>query len=83
MAGWESCRHSARHRLGIAFARPVLVESVELDTYMHCLNAFKCVAILGFNNTESNFNLISIMMYSEIERRGDCKVVAELGAGDA
>jgi allantoicase len=54
MAGWESCRHSCRHRLGIAFSEPLDIEQVnviEVDTYMHCLNPFRAFCILAYTGT--------------------------------
>lgn len=49
MAGWESCRHSCRHRLGIRFESPLTapIEQVEVDTYLHCLNPFRYLCILA------------------------------------
>lgn len=49
MAGWESCRHSARHRLGLQLAKAGHVKRLEIDTYMHCLNSFRFMAVFGFN----------------------------------
>ena len=49
MAGWESCRHSARHRLGLHLAKPGQVKRLEIDTYMHCLNPFRFIAVLALN----------------------------------
>lgn len=51
MAGWESCRHSARHRLGIALAHPSVVRRLEIDTYLHCLNPFRFMSVLACNST--------------------------------
>jgi len=50
MAGWESCRHSARHRLGLEFAQPVAPKKIVVDTYMHCLNPFRFMAALACNS---------------------------------
>lgn len=51
MAGWESCRHSARQRLGIRLPARSVVHRIEVDTYMHCLNAFKAMYIFGADLT--------------------------------
>jgi len=47
MAGWETCRHSYSHILGITLGRRCQPSSIQIDTYMHLLNAFKVVGILG------------------------------------
>lgn len=47
MAGWESCRHSARHRLGIRLNGPARITRLDVDTFMHCLNSFQFIAILA------------------------------------
>lgn len=52
MAGWESCRHSARHALGIDLGKSSHLMRIEIDTYMHRLNAFKYVAVLGTTSEE-------------------------------
>lgn len=55
MAGWETCRHSYRQRLGVAL--PQLLPSspclIEVDTYMHCLNAFKAIQVLSCNRPDA------------------------------
>lgn len=47
MAGWESCRHSGRHQIGIKLGHPGNIARFEIDTYMHCLNNFPYMSILG------------------------------------
>eukprot|EP01127_Copromyxa_protea_P010947 TRINITY_DN271_c0_g2_i1.p1 TRINITY_DN271_c0_g2~~TRINITY_DN271_c0_g2_i1.p1 ORF type:complete len:348 (-),score=49.32 TRINITY_DN271_c0_g2_i1:191-1234(-) len=51
MAGWETCRHSFRQRLGFALPQETsrAPTKIEIDTYMHCLNPFKAVTILTCN----------------------------------
>ena len=49
MAGWESCRHSLRHRFGFKLKQECSrISHVEIDTYMHSLNAFKYVSVFAY-----------------------------------
>lgn len=54
MAGWESCRHSARHRLCLKLHQPCIIRRLEIDTYMHCLNPFRYLSVLAFSATGSD-----------------------------
>lgn len=54
MAGWESCRHSARHRLGIDLKSACHITKIEIDTYLHRLNSFKFICILGYFGIEDH-----------------------------
>lgn len=49
MAGWESCRHSGVHYLIVRMPDQSCVHRIEVDTYMHVLNPFRYVCVLGAN----------------------------------
>jgi len=52
MAGWETCRHSYRQRVGITLAQKCIPDLFEVDTYLHYINNEEWVTILGCCNTE-------------------------------
>lgn len=58
MAGWESCRHSSRHRLGIRLPRRSVIKTIELDTYLHCLNPFRYAAVLATSSVANEEELL-------------------------
>jgi len=55
MAGWETRRHSYFQFLGISLPEAVGPASkIIIDTYLHCLNAFKAVTIVACNCPEAS-----------------------------
>ena len=56
MAGWETCRHSFVHRMGLVLRKPAALGRLEVDTYMHRCNPFRYVAVLGLDNSAGNLS---------------------------
>jgi len=83
MAGWESCRHSARHRLGLVLSKPALVSTFIIDTYMHCLNPFRFMGVLGCSSIESTEYLIKNLPSWRITHpSGTTEIVPDGGLND-
>lgn len=61
MAGWESRRHSARQAIAIQLppGGPYTASKIVIDTYMHCLNAFKVMFVLGGVFEETSENILA------------------------
>jgi allantoicase len=58
MNGWETSRHGYRHRLGISLREPSRIQRLEIDTYMHCLNAFKFVIVLACDAQGESLSIV-------------------------
>jgi len=82
MKGWETCRHSYRQRLGFKLKNKIKkISKIEIDTYMHSLNAFKYFILLGREENEEKENedeiLINDLPKWKFKLGNDKKIIME------